>query len=61
MLHPSYTIIQMITHVIRIDMKTGQAIDTQELAIQPGPSSEEYNEAISIIKKDQQLQRILDS
>jgi hypothetical protein len=50
-----------LTHVIRIDMKTGQLIDTQELAIQPGPSPEEYNEAISIIKKDQQLQEVLDS
>lgn len=50
-----------LTHVIRIDMKTGRLIDTQELAIQPGPSSDEYNEAISIIKKDQQLQGVLDS
>jgi len=42
-------------------METGQIIDTQELAIQPGPSSEEYNEAMSIIKNDRWLQRVLES
>jgi len=50
-----------LTHIINLDLRTAQIMDTKELAIQPGPSSDEYEEAINLIKKERSLLELLDS
>jgi len=50
-----------LTHSVRVDLQSGKLVDTREHAVQPGPSSEEYEEAIKLIRKNQTFEDLLSS